>query len=270
MAYFGKEWRVNRFTDGATPTYHPLGKIKEATPQVVPRTSVETATDTRSIDKVISELAISMDILLLLQRWDYIVNYAIISGEGSVPSHTLRWTDGGALKEFQSVKVNTCRFTIPIGELIKVALNVIGKDMVDFTGPSWASWGEKGVRWNDVTTLTLGGTNLLGVFREVNFEVNNNVMQEYYGTGIKPQEVEEGEATYSASIVLPRKLADQIATALAGTEPTFVVAIKTREATPVTKTFTFNNCSLGTRIEVRGLALELEAIDLEPESLTVS
>jgi len=267
MAYFGKSWRANRW-DGTS--LYPLGKIQEATPEVSPRTSVEVSTGTRQIDKEIAEVAISLDILMLLQRFDYIEDYAMISGEGSVPSHDIRWTDGQQARELSDAKVNTCEFRCPRGEAIKISLNLIGKDMPTITEPSWVSWAEKPVFWKNITTLTLGGTDLLPYFREIMFRVNNNIMSEYYGTGIKPQDVEEGEAAYEGSITLPRRIASKISDALAGTEPTFVVAIRDNQAVPVTKTFTFDNCSLGSRIEVRGLGLSLEAITLEPDRLTIS
>lgn len=273
MAYFGKSWKVNRWETGEPETWEALGKIKEATPQVTPRTSSEVGTDSRTIDKVVSELSIGLDILMLLQRWDYLMSYAIITAEGAVPAHILRYTDGQELKELQGAKVNTCEFRIPRGEAIKVNLSVLGKDLADFTTPTWASWTERVATWKEVTLLTLGdnGADLKALFREIAFGVDNHIAQEYYGQTIKPQEVEEAEATYSASVVVPRKNASQIVDALAGTEPTFVIAIKDlQDPTPETKTFTFSNCSLGTRIEVRGLGIELEAITLEPESLAIT
>jgi len=111
---------------------------------------------------------------------------------------------------------------------------------------------------------------LLPYFREVMFRVNNNIMTEYYETGIRPQDVEEGEAAYEASLTVPRRLSSKMASALAGTEEDLIIAIQDNQSVPVTKTFTFANCSLGSRIEVRGLGLSLEAITLEPDRLTIS
>jgi len=266
----GKDFRLNRY-DGVN--YHPLGIVNPCEPFVdVAELASELGTGTRKI-QLLEPALVNPQInpTIQIQRFDYLVDYAIISGEGSVPAHDLRWTDGITKYTLGDCKVNTCEITVPFSGTVKAVLNIFAKTISDVAyTPSWQSWGEAPITKRNVTSLTLGGVDILGRFIEVVFRVDNRVVSEGRGTGITPQDVYEQEARYSGRIDLALTSAALLKDVYSGTKKKIVIALQDNQATPVTKTFTFSDAVIKSRERVEGLRRIIERVEWEGARLTIS
>lgn len=271
MSKTGKDFRLNRWADPAT--WEALGIINPCEPFVnLPEIATEEGTETRKLSLLEPMLAVpQINPTILLQRFDYLTTYAMITAEGVVPAHNLRWTDGITKYTLTDCKVNTCEITVPLTGAIKAALTILAKTLDDTTyTPAWASYTEKPMTRKNVTTLLIGTTDVLTKFMEIAFGVDNRVSAEARGTGITPQDVYEREARYSGRIDVALTSAALLKDVYSGTRKTIEVALQDRQGTPVTKTFTFTDALLKvSRLSVAGLGRIVERVEWDGDSLTI-
>ena len=201
---------------------------------------------------------------------DYILNNAMISGEGAVPSHDLAVKIGSEYHLLTGCKVNTCKLTIRQKETVKAAIEVLAKDRS--AGSSWtfAKATENAMWKNALTTLSIGGSSVTN-WSEVEMGVDNKVIQEILGTNVKPTEIGEREAIYSGYILRTVNAATLVPDVISGTQKTVIITLTDNQTVPVAKTFTFANANLKTsRVNVRGLEIVWERIEWEAKGLVVS
>jgi len=265
----GKDFHLNRF---ATPdTWEALGIVNPCEPFVAVEDMTEEGTETRKLSLLEPSLAVpQINPTILLQRFDYLTTYAMITAEGVVPAHDLRWTDGITFYTLADCKVNTCEVTIPFSGADKAVLGIIGKTLDDTVfSPDWASFAEKPMTRKNVTALSVG-SDVISRFVEVAFSVDNRVSAEGRGTGIIPLDVYEKEARYSGRLDLVSTAAALLMDAYSGTRKTVVITLTDRQTSPVSKTFTFTDALLKTsRLRVSGLSRLVERIEWSGDSLTI-
>lgn len=271
----GISYRLNRYAD---PTWYALGgTILNARPRLETVEISEAGSEQRRlVTKETVEVNPIIDWRMNIRRLeDYITTYAILTAEGAIPSHILRFYDGQDEHEFTGVRVNSCRISIRQRESIKAIVQALCANWVAGT------WGtgttpfqnrtDPAIYKTALTTLSVGGVDVLTQWRSVDFTVNNNVMQDHSGTGLMPTDVFEQEAAYEATIILPRKQASLFAAIKAGTKKTFIMALVDRQSSPVTKTFTLTDALVNRSvIQDRVLGVITEAIVLKGDQLTVA
>jgi hypothetical protein len=128
---------------------------------------------------------------------------------------------------------------------------------------------DKAMYKDAVTTLTIGDA--ITGWSEIEFGVDNKVLQEVLGTDIQPTEVEEQEAVYSGHILRAKPAASKYATAIVGTPQTVVIWLVDNQSSPVTTKFTFADAYLKTaKIEDKALGLVFERIEWEGKSMVIT
>lgn len=269
---YGTDYQINR-KDGAT--YYGLGGTPYE-PTLDPDATIVTevgcgegsrAISAQKIVEVRPKLSWSMNVRKLA---DYITLNAMITAEGAVPSHDLAVKIGTEYHLLTGCKVNTCKITIRQRETVKAALEVFAKDRT--AGASWTFVkATDAAMWKDsLTTLSIGGTPVTN-WSEVEFGVDNKVVQESLGIDIKPTEIGEREAVYSGYVLRAVNTATLIPDVIAGTPKTIIMTLTDNQGTPVAKTFTFANAVLKTsRVNVRGLEMVMERIEWEAKGLVIS
>jgi len=272
-AQFGKNWKINRVVKGTPDVYHELGgSVLNA--RIDPRVTVyeEVGSGQRQLtaQKAVAAKPLVEWTQNIRRLDDYITTYAMITAEGVVPAHTLYVTDGVEHHDFSLAKVNEVRISIRQLESIKAAISVFGKTHNTPELGTFLYQTEAAMFKDAVTTLTLGAA--VTKWSDIEFGVNNNIIQEILGTTITPSEVEEKEARYFMRITRARVGAtSKFGDALDGTEQDFVIALVDKQTTPVTKTFTFADMVLTTsRIEDRGLGIVYERIEGKGKSLVIT
>jgi len=272
-AQFGKQWKINRVVKGTPDVYHQLGgTILDA--RIDPRLTVHEEAGSYQRQLASQQVVAAKPIIEWTQNirrlTDYITTYAMITAEGAVPAHTLYATDGAEHHDFSLSKVNACRISIRQLESIKAALSVCIKTPATATLDTFLYQTDPAMYKDAVTTLTLNASPVTK-WSEIEFGVNNNVLQEVLGTTITPTEVEEQEARYSMRITKAKVGAGKFADAIAGTVQDFVIALADNQSSPVTKTFTFADMYLSSaRIEDRALGVIMERIEGRGKSLVIS
>jgi hypothetical protein len=270
---YGDKYRINRF---ATPTYYGLGgTVMEATidPDAEIATEVGCGEGTRTIafrkiTAVRPKVSWTQNVRKLA---DYITLNAMITAEGAVPEHSLALDEGGGgLHLFTGCKVNTCRITIRQAESIKAALEVLAKDRSTQSSWTFVKTSETAMYKTALTTLSIGGTPETK-WQEVEFGVDNNVIQEILGVQIKPMEVGERQALYSGHIIRAVAQASLVPDVIAGTPKTIIITLTDNQATPVAKTFTFTNAELRrSQVRARGLDMVIERIEWEGKTMVIT
>jgi len=270
---YGDKYKINRF---ATPTYYGLGgTVMTATidPDAEIATEVGCGEGTRAIafrkiTAVRPKVSWTQNVRKLT---DYLTTYALITAEGAVPAHNLALDEGGGgLHLFTDCKVNTCRITIRQMESIKAALEVLAKDRSTQTTWTFVKATEEAMYKTALTTLSIGGTPETK-WQEVEFGVDNNVIQEILGVAIKPTEVGERQALYSGHIIRAVAQASLVSDVIAGTPKTIEIALTDNATTPVTKTFTFANAELRrSQVQARGLDMVIERIEWEAKTMVIT
>jgi len=273
-AQFGKNWKINRVAKGTPDVYYQLGgTVLDA--HIDPRITVheEAGSGTRQLvsQQVVAAKPVVEWTQTIRRLDDYITSYAMITAEGAVPAHTLYVTDGAEHHDFSSNKVNSCRISIRQLESIKAALSVFVKTHDVATLDTFLYRTDPAMYKDAVTTLTLN-TVAVTKWSEIEFGIDNNVVQEILGTTILPSEVEEGEARYFMRITRGRVGAtSKFGEALSGTEQDFVIALTDNQSSPVTKTFTFADMLLRTaRKEDRALGIIMERLEGVGKSMVIS
>jgi len=273
MGIFGKTWKINRVAKGSPDVYYQMGgTIINAT--IDPRITVHSeagSTQRQLASHKVVEAKPVLDFDMNVRRLDdYIIPYGMPSGEAAVPAHTLYVTDGTEHHDFSSAKVNTCRVRINTTESIRASIQAALKTDAAPSLGTFLYRTEKAMYKDAVTTLTIEGSPITG-WKEIEFGVDNKVMQECLGTSIPPSEVEEQEAVYSGHIHRAKPSASKYATAIAGTPQDLVIALTDKQSSPVTKTFTFADALMKTaKIEDRALGLVMERIEWEGSSLVIN
>lgn len=272
-AIYGKAWKINRVTKGTPDVYSKLGgTVLDA--RIDPRITIHEEVGSGegrqiSAQKIVAAKPVVEWTMNLRKLTDYITAYAMITAEGAVPAHTLYVTDGSEHHDFSLCKVNSCRITIRQTESIKAALSVFIKTHATATINTFLKNTEAAMYKDAVTTLTLN-TDPITKWSEIEFGVDNNVLQEVLGTDITPSEVEEQEARCSMRITRARVGTEgKFAEALAGTVQDFVITLT--DADELAKTFTFADMYLSVaRKEDRGLGIVMERIEGKGKSLVIS
>lgn len=270
LAYWGKSFKLNRI---AGSTCSAIGIPKNPRPHVRARSFTELGTEARTLSlRKAMEVLPGIEFDLVLQDFSYLETYAMVTAEGVVPAHDIVFTDGVEIGKFSNCKVARCEMSVPRAS-VEAAITILAESYaVVSPAPSWDTpIAFDPMTFMDVQSFTIGGgSDLKTLFRDLRFAVDNRVVAEYFGTGVTP-DVEEQEAVYSGSVVIPRTAAALLADVLTGTPVEVVISLKDHETTPVTKTFTFSDCILTlSRIEIRGLGIELERIEWEPTSLAIT
>lgn len=199
---------------------------------------------------------------------DYITTYAMPTAQGAIIAHSLGYTDGAETNELKLAKVNRCNIVVRRGETIKAELSALAEDLATFSPATFLHKTEAAMDWTDAG-LSIEST--ITNWREFGFGVDNNVKAEFLGTGLVPSDVEEGEAVYSGYAIISRKAASKFADVKAGVAKTVAITLTDHQTTPVATTFTFAAAILKiSRVEVRGLGMELERIEWEAPGLVIS
>jgi len=269
---FGTDYQINRKV--ATVYYGLGGTPYEPTldPDATIVTEVGCGEGSRAISaqKIVAvnpKLSWTMNVRKLD---DYITLNGMITAEGAVPSHDLAVKIGTEYHLLTACKVNTCKITIRQKETVKAALEVLAKGRS--AGASWTFVkATDAAMWKDsLITLSIAGTPVTN-WSEVEFGVDNKVVQESLGVDILPTEMGEREAVYSGYILRAVNVATLIPDVISGTPKTIVMALRDNQGTPVTKTFTFANATLKTsRVNVRGLEMVMERIEWEAKGLVIT
>jgi len=257
--------------------YFPIGLINPCEPSVNVTEATEDGTESRKLSLLEPVLAVpQINPTVLIQRIDYIKTYAMITAEGAVPAHDLRWTNGLKVVTLKDCKVNTGEVTIPYSGVVKAVLAIIASDMIEEDSGlvatiTWESFTEKSMTRAQLSTLTIGSVDLLTLFTEVAFGVDNRVSAEGRGTGIKPQDVYEKEARYSGREDFVLVSDSLMATVYSGVKQTVTIAVADRQPTPVTTTFEFTQALLKvSRLTKSGLTRMLERVEWSGDSLAIS
>jgi len=271
---FGKNWKVNRVVKGAPDVYYELGGTIldcRLDPRAAIAQEIGSGEGRQITQKVVAVKPVIEWTQNVRRLEDYIIGYAFISGEGAVPAHTLHVSDGTEHHELDGVKVNTCRVRITQTESIRADISALIKTRTELASVGTFKFRTDPAMFKDaVTTLTIGGASVTK-WTEIEFAVDNNVLQEVLGTDLTPTEVEEQEARYTGRITRARSGSSLFADALSGTKKDVVIALKDNQSTPVTKTFTFTDALLRTsRIEDRALGIVFERIEWQGNKLTVT
>ena len=268
MAYTGKSWQLST----GTATYMGEGKILDAESSYEADIFSEPGTGGRQLATLpltasaLPRLRFTMNIRRLT---DYVNTNAIITAEGTVPSHTLYSTDGVNPHDLTSAKVNTCEIRINRGESIKAIIEVIGKTWGSTAFQAGLARAEDPIDWTKAT-LSIAGASITN-FRNMGFTVNNSVQAEFLGTTLTPTEVFERQAIYSGFVERSVTGADKFSVVAAGTKSSVVYAITNNETIPVTKTYTFSSCPLRvSRKPVRALDLDIERIEWDSGVLVIT
>ena len=267
----GKDFRLNRFED--PDTWEALGIVNPCEPFVnVLDLVTEEGTEARKLG-LLEPMLVGPQInpTILLQRFDYLTTYAMITAEGPVPAHDLRWTDGITKYTLGDCKVNTCEVTVPLSGAVKAVMTIPAKtlDPTTYTA-DWQKFTEKPLTRKNVTVLTVGASDLNTRFTEIAFAVDNRVSVEGRGTGITPQDVYEKEARYSGRIDVVVTGAMSMMDVYGGTKRTVTIALQDRQTTPVIRSFMYTDAVLKvSRLSVRGLGRLIERIEFEGDSLTI-
>jgi len=276
VIYSGKDFRLQRFTDGVTPTYHNLGGIVEPCEPVVggePITAVGVGVRQLALLKTARSFAQINPTILLQVLDDYITSHAMISGEGSVPEHILRWTDGVENRGLKKAKVSTCELRLVHGDILRADLVVEGLyDATTFT-PSWESeYDFDPITHDKLTTFTIGAYDFKDEFKELVWGVDHNLEREYAGPTLEPRGLIEKEAIYRGSFLITKEATDDLLEgARIGTEWDIVISIEDNQPTPVTKTFTFDDVILtDVRLIKRGLGAEYRRVAWQGAKLTIT
>jgi len=273
MSKFGIEWQINRYYwDGVADNWVHIGGIsKPARPQVINRELMEPGTGQREIPVIdVAETRFRLELELLLQRIEgYLQDYAIPTAEGSVPDHTLHFTDGIDNKEMQNCKVGRCEFRCRHGELIKTALTIAARDLVDNTqSPSWDTLDERILSYKKINTISIDGVAVTN-WEEVGFGVDHHLEELSLGTDPKPSDIGVGEADYFFDLRISRQTASKLGDVRTGSSKTIVVEIEDNQ--PKTATFTFSESLLTlSRLEIPGLGHIAERIEAHPRKMTLS
>lgn len=274
-AQYGKTWRINRVVKDTPDVYHNLGgTVLDA--RIDPRVTIHEEVGSGEGRQLSAQKPVAAKPLVewtqnIRSLTDYLTTYAMITAEGAVPAHTLYVSDGAEHHDFSLAKVNSCRISIRQLETIKAALSVFGKTYLTPTIGTFLASSVKAMYKDAVTTLTLNTTPVTK-WSEIEFGVDNTVLQEILGTNIEPAEVEEQEARYTMRITRARVgAASKFGDAIAGTKQDFVIALQDKQGSPVTKTFTFADMYLtSARIEDRELGLVMERIEGKGKSLVIT
>ena len=270
---YGDKYKINRFE---SPAYYGLGgTVMTATidPDAEIATEVGCGEGTRAIAfrkiaAVRPKISWTQNIRRLV---DYITLNALITAEGAVPEHNLAVDEGaGGLHLFTGCKVNTCRITIRQSESIKAALEVLAKARSTQTTWTFVKATDEAMYKTALTTLSIGGV-AETKWQEVEFGVDNNVIQEMLGVSILPTEVGERQALYSGHIIRAVAQASLVPDVLTGTPKTIVITLTDNQATPVAKTFTFTNAELRrSQVQARGLDMIIERIEWEGKTMVIT
>jgi len=273
-AQFGKNWKINRITKDTPDTYYQLGgSILDA--RIDSRVTVHEEAGSQTRQLVSQEVVAAKPVVEWTQNirrlTDYITTYAMITAEGTVPAHILYVTDGAEHHDCGGCKVNSCRINIRQLESIKASLSVPFKTHATPSLGTFLYRTEVALYKDAVTALTLNAV-AVTKWSEIEFGIDNNVVQEILGTAVLPSEVEEQEARYFMRLTRARVGAtSKFGDALAGTEQDFVIALTDKQSSPVTKTFTFADMYLRTaRKEDRALGIIMERLEGVGKSLVIS
>ena len=269
MGIYGKTFKINRYDT----QYNPMGgTILNATLDPRIQTHMEAGTAQRQLasHKVVAAKPV-LDFEMNIRRLtDFITSHAMITAEGVVPAHTLYYTDGTESYKFENSKVNTCRISIKTLESVKANIQVALKSHAALSPSTFEFRTEDAMYKDAVTTLNIESAPVTG-WSEIEFGVDNKVLQEVLGTDIEPTEVEEQEAVYTGHILRAKPSTSKYTTALDGTVQDIVIALQDNQSSPVTKTFTYANACLKTsKIEIRKLGLDFERIEWEGKSQVIS
>jgi len=253
----------------------PIGGVAEpCEPFVTADEATEIGTGTRKLSLLKpASVQPEIDPTLILRDFDYLNTYCMISAEGAVPYHDLRWTDGKDYGVLEDCKANTVEVTCRVPtESVKVALTILAKKLDGCTGKfagSWAKDTKEPMTTLSVTALSIGGVDVKAYLREVSFGVDNNLETVYAGPSITPRELIDREARYSGALLLTREVASQLKKVYAGGKATIVIALK--DAAGTTKTYTYTDALLrASRIPKSGLGAIFERIEWSGDSLTIT
>lgn len=270
MSGYGINWKIGRYLN---PTYYALGgTVLEAS--LDPRVTVheEAGSGQRQLaSQKAVEAKPTLEWTQNIRRLaDYINAYCMPTAEGAIPAHTLHVTDGIEPHELGGVKVNSCMITIKVSDSIKAKISAMIKTHTTASIGTFSEATEAAMYKNAVTSVTLGG-GALTQWQQIEFGVDNKVLQETLGNQLMPAEVQEQEALYTMRITRAMNTASRFGLALAGTSQTFVIALTDNQSNPVTKTYTFADMYLTTaRKEDRALGLIMEKIEGKGKSLVIT
>jgi len=253
----------------------PIGGVAEpCEPFVTADEVAEIGTGTRQLSLLKpSSVLPQINPTLILRDFDYVNSYGLISGEGAVPDHDLRWTDGKDYGVLEECKVNSVEISTRVPtEAVTAALTIWAKKLDGCTGKfsgKWAVGTKEPMTSRSVETLTIGGVDVKPYLREVSLGGENNLEAVYAGPTITPRAIIDREARYSGAMLLTREVAAQLKNVYSGSKQTIVVALK--DAAGTIKTYTFTNALLrASRIPKSGLGAIFERIEWSGNMLSIT
>jgi len=276
VVYTGKDFRLQRFTDGVTPTYHNLGGIVEPCEAIVggePLMAIGIATRRAALLKTSRVFAQINPTILVQVLDDYITSFAMPSGEAALSSHTLRWTDGVENRGLKDAKVSTCELRLAHGGILTADILVEGfYDTTAFT-PSWESeYDFDPITHDKLKTFSIGAYDFKDEYKELAFSVDHSLEREYAGPKLEPRALIEKEVIYRGSFLVTKEATDDLLEgARIGSEWDIVIAFEDNQPTPVTKTFTLDDVILtDVRLIKRGLGAEYRRVTWQGAKLTIT
>jgi hypothetical protein len=261
----GKDWKISRGTGS-----YLGGIVLDADGGTEAQIFSEPGTGQRALatPPIVTQAKPQLRWTMNLQRLaDYITAYAIISEEGSVPSHTLYTTEGNNTRDLQDAQINSCELRVNRGESVKAVLEALGSTW-GTTYQAGSARAEQPIDWKDVT-FTIDVDEITN-WRGLSLSVNNNVQQEWLGTLLTPTVTFERAAEYKGYIERSIAGNDYISDVQLGNTKDIILAIVDHQTSPVTTTFTLADCALNvSRKIVRQLDLILERIEFSGSSLKI-
>ena len=269
MSTTGKSWVLGRYS-GSTP--YALGGKLQSVPSISKHAenTFTAGTGTRKADLDSTNIYWSLDFRLKMQiLTSYFNAYAMISEEGTLPSHSLYTYDGitkrgftGCLVDKASLEINT---TGPIiGSFNVLAATNEDKDL------SITPDTEVPMTKTALTTLTVLEASKLTKFTTVRMAVDNHVNRQASGTGHTIGDIFARHATYTVDIEIIKTsgLTYDYDTTRQGN---IVVALQDNQGAPVTKTYAFANMAVReNHYRVEELGLTFEKISAEGNSLVIT
>jgi len=265
----GSEYKLNRYL----ASYKETGLlVTNAEPYVETTVLKQPVTGSRRLGLLQSTSKLpGISFNALVQRLaDYITSFAMITAEGALPAHELRYTDGVDIKKFTDCLVDSCELYTRVDGPLEARLKVLAKTMDDFVTPSWVARTEEPMIYKNLTTVKIGSTTITN-WEEIVCRAKHNVIQKALGNVQTPSIVKGRQIEYSGSYQLSRAAASKTGDIYSGYIQDAVNIWTDNQSSPVAVTLTFPDAEWkSSRIRVPGTDIEWELLEWEAKKLVIT
>src|SRR4030042_4083591 len=267
---YGKNVKINR-QDGTT-FYELGGTIIDAKFDPRPTVNQEVGSDTgRTLadDKVVAvkpQLEFTMNLRRIV---DYITTYCMITANGATPAHDLIVTDGSETFKLWGCKADKIKIKINQTDPITAVITVLTLSYGNTATGTFKVRTDEAMYKDAIGTLTIGGAAIVN-WKEIEINIDNNVLQEILGSGITPAAVEEQHALYEITITRAKPASSLIGAAYNGTTQTLIIGISDNQTVPVEKIITFPTTFISSpEIQDHELGVVYEKITIKAKTVTI-